>query len=926
MIEHSNALAVPCAGLHFAGSRLPGPTGRCFAVSAWLTVFVALSVWGSARIDAATFPLQASPNGHYLVDQTGAPFLMQADAAWSMIVALTTNEVELYLETRRAQGFNSIIVNLLEHAYVGVDNTFGPPYNRAGQKPFLVGSDYATTNEAYFAYADWVLQRAASKGMFVLLAPCYMGYPGNGSGWYSETVANGVDKCRDYGRFVGRRYRDYPNLAWVMWGDRNADDSTPMVEAIGAGIRETDPNHLMTAHFQRTVSSRDNPVTAPWLTLNAAYPTDIVQPMCLREYRRTPPLPVFVIEAWYENEHGISTAGLRRQVYTALLCGATGHVFGNNPVWWFQRGWQAALSSPAAASLGFVPKVFGSRPWSTLEPDDAHQVVPSSFGAEFYYVAAARATNGSTVMIYVPEGGTIPVDLRRVSGTQAKAYWFNVRDGSVTTIGQYPTTGLVNFPTPSTEDWLLVIDDASRGYGPPGGAQTEIPNISVDAGPDQRLAWPLSGPVQLDGKVYRNGQLTSTGSVSLRWSASGPTPVTFSPSASVGNPSVTLSTEGRYELLLTAWEGTVTNSDSVVIVTASDGVPLPPTSLQIDGQSNPIGLRNSAPRFSWIFSDPDPGDYQGGLRVELFGLSGDLIWDSGRLVAIRSSVDYGGPALTPGASYLWRVTVWDQSGLSRRSTETAWLTMASLSAELLTNPGFETGDTRGWSEAFPGTMMVGAATPYGRNAPHSGSFHAFWMASSIANSSWQRVDLHAYAQAIDANRAWIEATGWLVSDDYRANPPYDQFDFQVRYYNEPGAELAGARYDTGTQNIPNWSQQGLHGTSIPSGARAVEVRFNIWEAGYEAGSADDFSVRVYTVPTPQITLRPLTQNRPDPETGFRLGISSTQPGRYRIESSLNLMDWASVAETDYLGGTNEVVDPSAPAEVNRFYRARRLTP
>ncbi len=878
------------------------------------------------RAEAAVFPLRASPNQHHLVDQAGAPFLMQADSAWSMIVALTTNEVEVYLETRRAQGFNSIIVNLLEHAYVGIDNLAGPPYNRAGQGPFLVPGDFATTNEAYFAHADWVLRQAASKGMFTLVTPCYMGYPGNGSGWYSEARANGVDKCREYGRFVGRRYRDFPNLAWIMWGDRNADDSTPMVEAIVAGLRETDTNHLMTAHFQRTISSRDNPVTAPWLTLNAAYPIDIVQTMCLREYRRTPAMPVFVLEAWYENEHGISTAGLRRQAYTALLCGAAGHTYGNNPVWRFDRGWQAALSSPGAAAMGYVPKLFQSRPWTTLVPDDAHQLVPSSFGAEFYYVAAARAADGSTAIIYIPEGGTKPVDLRQMSGTLVKAWWYNPRDGNATPIGSYPTTGLVNFSAPTGEDWVLVIDDSARGYGPPGETQTTTPSISVDAGLDQRISWPLSSPVQLDGKVYRNGQLASTGSVSVRWTAAGPGPVTFSPSATVLSPTITLPSVGRYELLLTAWEGTVTNSDPVVIVTESDGAPQTPSSLQVDGQSNPLALRNFTPRFSWAFSDPDPGDYQGGLRVEVFGINGNLVWDSGRVNTIRSAVDYTGPALTPGASYQWRVTVWDQSGLGARSTATAWLTMANLSAELLLNPGFEAGDARGWSEASPGSMLVGPATPFGRNAPRSGAYHAYWVASSTSNASSQRVDLSPYGPAIDSNSAWIDATGWLVSDDYRSNPPYDQFNFQVRFYNQQGAELVGARFDTGSQNVPSWGQYGLRGSPIPSGARAVEVRFNIWEAGYEAGSGDDFSVRVYTIPTPQISVQSLTLNRQELEAGFALGVSSSQPGRYRVESSVNLVDWASVAEIDYSGGSVRVVDPTAASASSRFYRARRLSP
>ncbi len=878
-----------------------------------------------ARTEAASFPLRASPNQHYLVDQAGAPFFLHADTPWSLIVALTTNEVNVYLEARRAQGFNSIMVNLIEHLYMGADNLNGPPRNRAGQSPFLVAGDFAKTNEAYFAHADWVLRQAASKGMAVLVAPCYMGYPGNGSGWYEEVKANGTAKCREYGRFVGRRYRSFTNLVWVMWGDRNSDDSTPMVEAMVAGLRETDPNHLISAHFQRTVSSRDYLITEPWLTLNGAYTTDIVHPMCLREYRRTPAMPFFLIEARYENEHSMTTAGLRRQTYTAILSGAAGHAFGNYPMWLFDRGWQAALQSPGAASMVFVPKLFQSRPWPSLVPDDAHQVVTVGYGADAFYVAAARAADGSTMIAYLPAGGTITVDLRQISGSQAKAWWFNVRDGSSTTIGLYPTTGAVNFSAPSLEDWVLVIDDSARGYGAPGVIQTATPSITVDAGLDQRLSWPVT-PVQLGAKVFRNGQLASTGAVSLRWTASGPAPVTFSPSATVLSPSVALPVSGRYDLLLTAWEGTVTNYDTVVIVTESDDPPLPPGSLKVDGLSNPNGHRNSAPRFSWEFADPDAGDYQASFRVEVSAFNGGVTWDSGKVNAIRSSVDYTGPALTPGVTYEWRVTVWDQSGLSMRSTEPAQVTMANLSPELLTNPGFETGDTRGWSQAVPGSMVVGSQTPFGRNAPRSGSYHAYWLASTTANFSSQRVDLSAYAQAIDSGAAWVDATGWLVSDDYRANPPYDQFNFQVRFYDQQGVELTGFRYDTGFQNVPSWGQYGLRANLIPTGARSVEVRFNAWESGFEAGSGDDFSVRVYSIATPRISLQPLTQNKEDIESGFCLGLTSTQPGRYRVEGSANMLDWTPFTELDYAGGTVWVVDPDVDLGSNRFYRARRITP
>ena len=78
------------------------------------------------------------------MDQTGAPFLVQGDAAWSLISGLTNEEAEKYLEDRRSKGFNSVIVNLIEHQFRG-------PVDRYGQNPFTVPGDFSTPNEKYFA-------------------------------------------------------------------------------------------------------------------------------------------------------------------------------------------------------------------------------------------------------------------------------------------------------------------------------------------------------------------------------------------------------------------------------------------------------------------------------------------------------------------------------------------------------------------------------------------------------------------------------------------------------------------------------------------------------------------------------------------------------------------------------------------------------
>ena len=179
---------------------------------------------------AGPYPVKVGPDHRHLVDQSGAPYLVQGDAPWSLISGLTREEEELYLEKRRSQGFNSIIVNLIEHKFRG-------PVDRYGEGPFTTPGDFSTPNEKYFEHADWVIKKAEEKGFQVLLAPIYLGYIGTDEGWIEEALKNGPEKCRAWGRYVGKRYRDFDNLVWMIGGDRNPGKAREDVDAIVAGIQ-----------------------------------------------------------------------------------------------------------------------------------------------------------------------------------------------------------------------------------------------------------------------------------------------------------------------------------------------------------------------------------------------------------------------------------------------------------------------------------------------------------------------------------------------------------------------------------------------------------------------------------------------------------------------------------------------------------------
>jgi len=157
------------------------------------------------------FPLRVDDAGGYLVDSAGRPFFIHGEAAWSLVVQLSLDDVDRYLADRRQRGIDALLVSLIEHHYS--DN---PPLNVDGDPPFDGGDSFGSLNEAYFAHVDAVLRRLLDSNMLVFLFPAYLGYEGGEEGWFGEMSALTLDRCQAYGRLLGTRYRDFPNIVWVL--------------------------------------------------------------------------------------------------------------------------------------------------------------------------------------------------------------------------------------------------------------------------------------------------------------------------------------------------------------------------------------------------------------------------------------------------------------------------------------------------------------------------------------------------------------------------------------------------------------------------------------------------------------------------------------------------------------------------------------
>lgn len=443
--------------------NLSGATGAAMGSPASSTVTITDDDTGGLT------QLKVSANGRYLTDQSGEPFLIQGDTPWRMFVGLTQAEAIQYLDNRAAKKFNAIQAMLLW----GLNLESLTIANRNGDLPFtakISGTnywDFTKPNAAYFASCDQMINAAAARGIYVFMPVAWVGY--SGADWYNTVIANGTTRCQTYGQYLGNRYKDFPNIVWIMQGDKNPNGGEMDEErAIANGIK-TYATHLITAHCQRYSSARDWFNGESWLTLNSTYTNWDVVSDALLDYNRSPAMPSYLIEAWYEETpRGMTPIDLRRQSYWALFCGLTGQMFGHHIIFQFADGWQTAMNSTGSTEQTHVKSLMDSRAWFNMVPDQTNSVVTNGGGTFPAIIRATRASNGETVMVYLPGGQTPTVVMSKVSGSSAKCWWYNTRTGGSTLIGTYSTTGTRNFTTPDGNDWVLVLDDTSKGFPAPG--------------------------------------------------------------------------------------------------------------------------------------------------------------------------------------------------------------------------------------------------------------------------------------------------------------------------------------------------------------------------------------------------------------------------------------------------------------------------
>jgi hypothetical protein len=209
-----------------------------------------------------------------------------------------------------------------------------------------------------------------------------------------------------------------------------------------------------------------------------------------------PPKPTLDMEPCYE-DHPVnpwdgkwtrkgrgyfSAYDVRARTYRSVFAGGCGVTYGHHQIWQFLNkdlydpinvgdtiiGWKNALHAEAAGEMQFLKKLMLSRPYFSRVADQS--MIRSDAGTSYVdAIIATRDEDGTYAMIYLPQSKPVTVDLAAIKGKSKIIWWYNPRDGRASNGGVVKGRSIETFTPPQGgKDWVLVVDDASVGYGRPG--------------------------------------------------------------------------------------------------------------------------------------------------------------------------------------------------------------------------------------------------------------------------------------------------------------------------------------------------------------------------------------------------------------------------------------------------------------------------
>jgi hypothetical protein len=457
--------------------------------------------------------IRVSENNKFLITKEGKPFFWLGDTDWELFHRLTREEAEEFLEIRKQQGFNVIqAVALAEFNGIREPNRYGDwPLNNEDPTQLAITPGDNPKNQYeydYWDHVDFVINKAAEKGMYIGLLPTWGDKLAHM--WGDGPIIFNEQNAEVYAATLAKRYAKQWNVIWILGGDRPAVyswkvkdeekkyDDRPLWRAMARGIESVlGKETFITYHPAGGSNSTSQYIQEePWLDMNAfqsghgSREADAWN-WVTRDLSYKPQKPTLDMEPCYEDhpvnpwdgkwtkQRGYFTAyDVRARIYRGIFAGACGVTYGHHQVWQFMNKdlyepvnpgdtiipWRKAAKAMAAEQMQYLKKLMLSRPYETRVGDQS--LIKSEVGKSYIdLVYATRNEDGSYAMIYLPQNKPVSIDLSKISGSLKNSWWFDPRTGKSIQGKSIKGKSIQTFSPPKEgQDWILIIDDASKNF------------------------------------------------------------------------------------------------------------------------------------------------------------------------------------------------------------------------------------------------------------------------------------------------------------------------------------------------------------------------------------------------------------------------------------------------------------------------------
>jgi len=432
--------------------------------------------------------LTVSENHRYLVHTNGRPFFWLGNTAWLISERLNRDEVEFFLTKEHDAGYNVEQIQVLNA--IPTFNVYGA---QANDDSFDMQRFSEKGRYGYWEHLDYIVDFAASQGIYIAM-DCI---------WGSQIERMTPEKAARYGKFLGERYRNKPNIIWMIGGDVLGNKGTDSWDALARAIRRADPNHVMTFHPRgRTTSARwfadrewmdfhmfqsghrrygqrngdgdytikDNTEEDNWRYVDLTWEDNAMKPVIDGEpsYEDIPQgLHDFSAPRWMDND-------VRRYAYWAVFAGCFGHTYGHNSIMQFMKPgllgsfgadkpWWDAMNDPGYAQMKYLKWLILTFPFTERVPDQT--VIAGTNGERYDRNIATRGND--YLLVYNYSGKPMQLDLSKISGAKKNVWVMNPTDGTLKYLGEYPSE-TVEFANDGAylrgSDRVFIAVDATKNY------------------------------------------------------------------------------------------------------------------------------------------------------------------------------------------------------------------------------------------------------------------------------------------------------------------------------------------------------------------------------------------------------------------------------------------------------------------------------